>query len=133
VDAVCCDSACGALCSACAEAKTGVPDGECAPAPADTDPDLDCSGGDVCNGAGLCRCFDGEKDGFEPAVDCMGSCLATCYPACADQIQGDAETDVDCGGDHCPKCVEGKACKTGEDCVSGVCAGKACAPGMPGS
>jgi len=31
------------------------------------------------------------------------------------------ETDVDCGGGSCPKCVNGKACLQDYDCQSGNC------------
>ena len=31
------------------------------------------------------------------------------------------ETDTDCGGPLCPKCIDGKTCLIGADCVDGVC------------
>jgi len=36
------------------------------------------------------------------------------------------ETDTDCGGATCPKCVVGLKCKVNLDCVSGICIGKLC-------
>jgi len=42
-------------------------------------------------------------------------------PACTDQQQNGAETDVDCGGGTCPACADGKTCKAGMDCASGIC------------
>jgi hypothetical protein len=43
-------------------------------------------------------------------------------PSCSDGVLDGAETDVDCGG-GCPRCTQGKVCKTSVDCVSGTCAG----------
>ncbi len=37
------------------------------------------------------------------------------------------ETDIDCGGGTCPKCVDARMCKVKTDCVSGVCTGGKCA------
>ncbi len=45
---------------------------------------------------------------------------------CVDKIKNQDETDVDCGGAHCPKCLDGRACKTGDDCSGGSCVGGTC-------
>jgi hypothetical protein len=55
VDGVCCNTACAGLCQACSMAKTGSPSGTCAAIPDGTDPDNECAGALVCNGAGACR------------------------------------------------------------------------------
>ena len=47
-------------------------------------------------------------------------------PTCSDGVQNRDETDVDCGGAICPKCIDAKACNAGSDCVSGVCASNVC-------
>jgi hypothetical protein len=36
------------------------------------------------------------------------------------------ESDTDCGGTTCPKCVVTQTCKVNLDCVSGICIGKKC-------
>ena len=63
-------------------------------------PCTDAPGDEVCNGEGECvpaSCTDGVLDG--------------------------KETDVDCGGDACGACDNGKLCLAGIDCQSGYCAG----------
>ena len=94
-DNVCCNLPCGSTCEACVNAKTGVADGTCSPVTGGTDPDNDCSGADVCNGFGLCRCTDGQLNGVE--------------------------TDVDCGGGVCATCGDGQICAAGSDCTNGNC------------
>jgi hypothetical protein len=40
---------------------------------------------------------------------------------CNDQREDGAETDVDCGGEACPGCADGKRCLEGSDCASMFC------------
>ena len=41
---------------------------------------------------------------------------------CGDNAINGAETDLNCGGaGGCPKCANGKTCKTGTDCISTKC------------
>ena len=92
-------------------------------------------------------CTDKQFDGDETATDCGGTCGNTCVPgqgcggdkdcasgfcdsagktcltdACLDHHKDAGEADSDCGGPCAVKCVTGKACGTGGDCQSGVCA-----------
>jgi hypothetical protein len=53
-DGVCCDTMCSGTCEACLASKTGNSDGICGPVFFGTDPDDECSGTEVCNGAGSC-------------------------------------------------------------------------------
>ncbi len=53
-DGVCCDNPCSGVCEACVLAKTGAADGTCAPISSGTDPDDDCPGTQLCDGAGSC-------------------------------------------------------------------------------
>jgi hypothetical protein len=53
-DGVCCDTMCSGTCEACVVSKTGDSDGICSPVLAGTDPDEECNGIEVCNGAGAC-------------------------------------------------------------------------------
>ncbi len=87
--------------------------------------DVDCGGG--CAGCGVGR-------GCEDASDCDRLlelvCLdGTCVePGCEDGTWNRGETDVDCGGEDCPPCADGRACSEGRDCCSGLCDGGDCAP-----
>ena len=49
--------------------------------------------------------------------------------SCTDKAKNGCETDVDCGGDVCARCLDGKGCKAGSDCLSGVCGGGVCKTG----
>lgn len=40
---------------------------------------------------------------------------------CADGVQNNRETDVDCGGGECAPCAEGQGCFVGTDCAMGRC------------
>jgi hypothetical protein len=40
---------------------------------------------------------------------------------CTDNVKNQNETDTDCGGSMCPKCLNNKMCNTSSDCVSAVC------------
>jgi hypothetical protein len=55
-----------------------------------------------------CTPTDWETDDIAPA-------------SCQDDRRNGAETDIDCGGSECEKCVIGGACLTASDCVSGEC------------
>ena len=46
---------------------------------------------------------------------------------CTDGKPSSAETGIDCGG-GCPRCPIGQACKSGNDCDTGACAGGVCQP-----
>ena len=45
---------------------------------------------------------------------------------CNDKIKNQDETDVDCGGNICPKCSNTMTCKNASDCVSNVCKNNTC-------
>ncbi len=82
-------------------------------------------GAKVCNGDGVCvECVDGS--------DCSsGACTQafTCAPAsCNDMIENNGESDIDCGGTQCPKCLEGFDCNGPNDCLGGICTGGVCQP-----
>jgi len=50
----------------------------------------------------------------------------TVVTGCWDRIQGQSETDVDCGGRVCPKCTAGKKCIYNRDCLSNNCNAGTC-------
>lgn len=58
-------------------------------------------------------------------------------PSCSDEVLGESESDVDCGG-TCAPCAPGRRCNDGSDCVSDRCEGGLCATssasgGLPGT
>ena len=48
------------------------------------------------------------------------------WPTCTDKSRNGTETDIDCGGNTCPKCADGKDCLKAADCTSAVCTSKVC-------
>jgi hypothetical protein len=104
---VCCKTACNLTCEACSSAKTGQPDGTCAPIAEGQDPDAECTNvnqklGKCSSVPNSCQCSDGQKN-YE-------------------------ETDVDCGGPTCAGCGGGKKCGSETDCANDVahCVNGAC-------
>lgn len=65
----------------------------------------------------------GSPCGLDGKASCDGN--GACV-ACNDALKNGSETDVDCGGPQCMKCLVGQQCSAGSDCVSGSCAGSAC-------
>jgi hypothetical protein len=87
------------------------------------------NGGKVCNGKGSCvQCTMHSQCGMLNYCDPATQLCASCF----DGLRNGDETDVDCGGDHCPKCPQGRTCKDFTDCipmmpcVDGVCCGEPC-------
>ena len=80
----------------------------------------------VCDGAGACVLCAGAF-GCKASEYCSGgACLS-----CSDGLHDGDETDVDCGGAHCPPCGLGKGCGVAGDCtvsscVGGMCLGASC-------
>jgi len=136
----------GASCSRCTESKICYQASDCA--------STNCW-------QGYCRttsCTDGIIDGYETDQDCGGGICATCAynkhcvsgsrdcqsgvcnssgyctlaPSCYDNSQNGQETDVDCGGSLCSKCVAGKHCVQSSDCQSGACSNSLCGSGGSG-
>lgn len=76
---------------------------------------------------------------FNEAATCAGTVTNTdacagdvAIPAgnCGNGVIDGAETDKDCGGVTCAKCLAQRRCVLGSDCDSGVCSGspKLCQP-----
>jgi len=47
--------------------------------------------------------------------------------SCKDNIKNQDETDIDCGGNKCPKCEDEKICHEDCDCLSRECKNYTCA------
>jgi len=62
-----------------------------------------------------------------------GSCVTSSLPGptCTDRVKNGSETDVDCGGGSCPRCVDGKTCSVENDCGSGACPNGVCVACTP--
>ncbi len=77
---------------------------------------IDCGG--ICS-----KCPDGQGclvDSDCSSENCTaGTCASSSAPSCSDNVQNQDETDIDCGGQKCPGCVEGKHCGTDTDCQQG--------------
>jgi len=64
---------------------------------------------------------------FEGATGDSGTIDGSAIPkTCANTIRDGQETDVDCGGVECLKCIDGKACVADTDCAGGSCVDKVC-------
>lgn len=84
----------------------------------------DADGGKFCDGAGHCvPCTENIHCGAYPWM--CNQAMYTCF-SCGDGIENGDETDIDCGGDHCPKCKQGKGCVANADCAMGFCADGVC-------
>jgi hypothetical protein len=74
--------------------------------------------GAFCDGRG--RCVECES-----AADCPpdNSCERNrcVVPQCTNGTVDGTESDIDCGGDECPACENGKACNDADDCESRFC------------
>lgn len=46
--------------------------------------------------------------------------------SCSNTIRDGLETDVDCGGTECPRCIDGKDCVKDTDCAGISCSNKVC-------
>ncbi|KAJ8612814.1 hypothetical protein CTAYLR_002026 [Chrysophaeum taylorii] len=84
-----------------------------------------------CSSLGRATCEDGEStcgDCISPLVGEVGPSDEECVEAvgsCHDGVQGETETDVDCGGD-CLQCANDAACLIAADCQSGRCINSIC-------
>jgi hypothetical protein len=97
-------------------------------------------GGKSCDGSGHCvTCTDNQDCGSLLYCD---EATYECF-SCYNGIKDGDETDIDCGGNHCPACTQGKVCKAlgdcaGIPCVDGFCCETQCdtvcfACDLPGS
>jgi hypothetical protein len=102
----------GAMCSACPKGRICKVAADCVD--------------DVC-ASGICSCIaltcDDDPVGCGPFSDGCGTTLdcGSCLDLCIDGKVDGHETDIDCGGPDCPQCPTDSACRTPDDCVSGVC------------
>jgi hypothetical protein len=150
VGGVCCDAVCAGPCRSCHLAGQ---EGQCSDIPALVDPEDDCPGTTVCDGAGACKKPSGEAclvaaecangtcvDGFCCAAACAGLCRACNLPGtegvCELIPKGQDPKDECWGASTCDglgeclslngqPCVSGAQCQSGA-CVDGLCCDVAC-------
>ncbi len=67
--------------------------------------------------------------GAAPVADDCGKLEVVRLPTCYDGLQGESETDIDCGGGECQPCTDG-TCVSDADCLAGSCSDSKCAPGL---
>jgi hypothetical protein len=81
---------------------------------------------------GSCTECDAGVGGCTSNNDCASRLCANgrCSEAtCADGVQNQGETAVDCGG-PCPRCLAGSACNVANECFSTVCGTANCPAGV---
>ena len=134
----------GGTCPKCASGKVCVTVNDCANGTCEGFKCGSCADGlkngtesDVdCGGACLTKCA--ESKACTGNGDCVNKvCELPPIPdggvqgpgvcnTCNDIGQNGTETDVNCGGATCPKCVATFKCKINLDCASGICIGQIC-------
>lgn len=102
--------------------------------------DIDCGGDSCakCEDSRICKIGSDCTSGVCTSNICQGRIRIVFYrvseqkdlhalaPTCNDGTLNQDETDIDCGGDRCPKCVDHKICNAGQDCISGSCLANLC-------
>ena len=88
-------------------------------------------GAEECDSANLagksCQTFGFTAGALSCTIGCRFDKNACSAPsACLDSQKTATETDVDCGGTSCPKCVNGKTCAANTDCLSNYCENGIC-------
>ena len=79
---------------------------------------------------GFWRSLTGTKAGVVVAL-AASMCTPPSYEVvsstgCNDGERNGTETDIDCGGSDCTKCMVGDRCRVPSDCVSLDCVGGVC-------
>lgn len=88
--------------------------------------DVDC-GGSSCKKCTVGKSCAANTDCFTSQCDAdTKKCKGSVGGSCRDLTQNQDETDADCGGTKCHKCLVGKQCKVSEDCQSNYCAEGKC-------
>ncbi|MBI2548349.1 hypothetical protein HYW21_03290 [Candidatus Woesearchaeota archaeon] len=86
--------------------------------------DVDC-GGENCEPCETGKNCDYGSDCLSDYCSASGKCIEK---LCSndEKDSNNSETDVDCGGENCEACVDGKSCKTSTDCRSNYCQNDIC-------
>ena len=100
------DIDCGGSCPGCAESKVCLKGTDCALGVCDVPPMSTTSSSSTSTGG-------------------VNTTPGVCN-TCTDMMTDGNETDKDCGGATCKKCVVGEVCKVNIDCMSGICINKLC-------
>lgn len=82
-----------------------------------------------CDGGGQCvECLDNVDHGCLVNESCDVATYTCIAANCTDGIQNGSETDINCGGPDCNKCLNGDSCENASDCQSNLCSGLLCTP-----
>lgn len=133
-DNTCCSSACTGACQSCANAT-----GACTSVTNAEDADT-CTGNNVCDGAGACKKKNGQscaaqsecasaicKDNTCCSTGCTGTCQSCANSTGSCQtVTGASDPDTCAAPNACDvagqcKLLNGQACSSGAECVSGFC------------
>ena len=145
VDGVCCGTTCNGACQACNLAGNV---GACTSIPSGLDPANECSGTQVCNGAGGCRKVVGDTCALSSecllgnCVDgrcCDSACNGLCEacnlgtPGMCSSVANGQDPANECAGvtscngsGQCTKLPLGATCSANTECNSGFCVDGAC-------
>ncbi len=125
VDGVCCNTACGGVCSACTMALKGNgADGVCGPIQVNTDPQNECAGALSCTGSASCQkgpgaaCATASECASNFCVDgvcCNTACGALCQ-ACNLAGSLGTCTNIPNGQDPANECAANKVCTGNGTC-----------------
>jgi hypothetical protein len=85
--------------------------------------DVDCGGEDCDSCANGLNCIDPADC---ESTSCVNNVCTEIASTCLDNITNGNETDVDCGGEDCNPCTDGRNCIDPADCESNSCTNEVC-------
>ena len=67
--------------------------------------------------------YNGREFHFNGIIDELrvGNVARNYTISCTEGVQNGNETDIDCGGNSCQPCAEGKSCSVDSDCINNYC------------
>ncbi len=105
--------------------KRSCDEGNCGTENSDAGSSCTEGGGKVCDGQGSCvQCLTKDDCASDEVCSSSNTCVTV---GCDNELKDGTESDVDCGGDSCPACADGKICGDFEDCQSLFCKSGICA------
>ena len=112
----------GSLCPGCTESQLCNSDRDCL--------ERTCVGGTCAKSASpTAKPTTGSPTTMSPTMSPTTMSPTTNAPTqgtCFDGVKNGKESDVDCGGNTCPKCGVGKDCRNGTDCIYDACLNGRC-------
>jgi hypothetical protein len=137
-DGVCCSSACGGLCEACSQGKTGVINGTCAVLAGGVDPDMECAASppSTCGASGMgCSGLGAFCALYDTNTECQPAFCSNAMLTLASQCNGNGQCIVSPGlfcspfGCNAAQNACATSCSAVEPCAPGFfCQGGTCVP-----